>query len=110
MVEAEGSKMKINMDIEINNLGDAFKAIMFQRHRTYRDVADETGVALCTAWRFANRPFAIKADSFIALWRWMAIDEDELILFWEKETDRNTDIQVYPNFSFEGWMTDSEEK
>ena len=90
--------MKVEFEIEVSTLGEVFKALMFQRKKTYRDVGEETGVALCTIWRFANKPFVVKADSFIALWRWMAINEDELLSFWEKETNRIIQGTVYPNF------------
>lgn len=90
--------MKLEFEIEVSNLGEAFKALMFQRHKTYRDVSAETGVALCTVWRFANKPFVVRADSFIALWRWMAINEDELVSFWEKQTNRVFEQTIYPTF------------
>lgn len=90
--------MKMKFEVEVSGLGGVFKALMFQRCRTYRDVSAETGVALCTIWRFANRPFVVKADSFIALWRWMAISEDELLSFWGKETNRSLERIVYPDF------------
>jgi hypothetical protein len=90
--------LKIEFNVEVDTLGDTFKALMFQRHKTYRDVATETGVALCTVWRFNKRPFVVKADSFIALWRWMALSEDELLSFWEKETDRSLELTVYPHY------------
>lgn len=90
--------MKMKFEVEVNNLGDTFKALMFQRNKTYRDVGAETGVSYCTVWRFATKPFAISADSFIALWRWMAINEDELVSFWQKETNRQIERTVYPDF------------
>jgi len=90
--------MKMEFELDVNTLGDLFKTLMFQRGKTYRDVASETGLNLSVVWRFSRRPFNVSADKFIALWKWMAINEDELICFWKQETNVEYTETIYPNY------------
>ena len=46
----------MKIELEANTLGQAFKALMMVRHKTYRDVGEETGVNYPAVWRFADRP------------------------------------------------------
>lgn len=92
--------MKIELEQEVETLGDIYRVLMFQRRKSYRDVASETGVHLTSAWRFGQAPFSLKADSFIALWRWTGLNEAEIISLWKRETLRRTHDFIYPNFIF----------
>ncbi len=56
------------------------------RHKTYRDVGEETGVNYPAVWRFADRPAVVAARTFVPLVRWMGITLEEFLDLWNAET------------------------
>jgi len=75
----------LKVELKANTLTEAYRLLMFVRHKSFRDVASEAGVHLSVAWRFSKRPNAMSMQRGMKIVEWMAIAPELFISLWNNE-------------------------